>query len=106
MFYDLDGSKSASSITCDCTSAYEETPLNLQLVCCVHMPYEDGSTTSGYYGSDLLQYEQPFENSQIKEVNAAIIFGCVSYLHQSNLWVCNGTWDASLTCDFDFSQMG
>lgn len=69
------------------------------------MPYGDGSTTSGYYVSDLLQYEQPSENSVTKKANASIIFGWVSYLHQSSLLVCKGTWDASLTCEFDFSQM-
>ncbi|KAJ0988977.1 hypothetical protein J5N97_007333 [Dioscorea zingiberensis] len=79
--FDPKGSSTAKYVTCDqsfCSSLYGGdipgcTPV---LPCQYSVSYGDGSTSSGFYVTDIVQYSQVTGDHQTKPANASVTFGC------------------------------
>ena len=81
--YDPTGSASGRGVTCGqefCLSTYGgaahscPTPAS---PCLYSITYGDGSSTTGFYVTDVLQYNQVSGNGQTGLANTSITFGCV-----------------------------
>ncbi|KAK8944049.1 Aspartic proteinase-like protein 2 [Platanthera guangdongensis] len=83
--YDLNKSSSAYIVSCDanfCSSAYGgEIPGCVHDVPCLYtLEYGDGSSTTGYFVTDNVQYSQVSGDHQTKVLNASVTFGCGAQL--------------------------
>ncbi|KAL4193063.1 hypothetical protein AMTRI_Chr06g197470 [Amborella trichopoda] len=102
--YDPSGSSSGNPISCAdpfCSIAYQGpiqdcTP---DVACPYGVEYGDGSTTSGFYVQDYIQYERVSGNFQTTPANASVVFGCGA--HQSGQL---GKDDQALDGIFGFGQ--
>ncbi|XP_058093581.1 aspartic proteinase 36-like isoform X2 [Magnolia sinica] len=79
--YDLKESSTGSVVTCDqpfCTSAFDgQIPgCSSDVPCQYSVLYGDGSTTTGYYVQDTLEYNLVTGNLQTAPANATVVFGC------------------------------
>ncbi|XP_010241480.1 PREDICTED: aspartic proteinase-like protein 2 [Nelumbo nucifera] len=80
--YDIKDSQTGKEITCDqdfCTSMYNGENLPGCYVggpCAYSVVYGDGSTTTGYYIRDFVEYAQVSGNFQTKPANGSVVFGC------------------------------
>ncbi|XP_077250239.1 aspartic proteinase 36-like isoform X4 [Tasmannia lanceolata] len=79
--YNPKESTSRSLVTCDhpfCSSTYNgQIPgCTSDVLCQYSVMYGDGSTTSGYYVKDYVQYGQVSGNFQTRKANASVVFGC------------------------------
>ncbi|XP_065013694.1 aspartic proteinase 36-like isoform X1 [Musa acuminata AAA Group] len=78
--YDPKASGSGSLVSCQekfCVSTYGDIPgCEASLPCQYSVIYGDGSSTSGYFVTDTIQYNQVSGNHQTKPVNASVTFGC------------------------------
>ncbi|XP_077227270.1 aspartic proteinase 36-like isoform X2 [Tasmannia lanceolata] len=79
--YNPKDSTSGSLVTCDqpfCSSTSDgQIPgCNQDVLCQYSVFYGDGSTTSGYYVKDFVQYGQVSGNLQTIKANASVVFGC------------------------------
>ncbi|XP_042483533.1 aspartic proteinase 36-like [Macadamia integrifolia] len=79
--YDPDASSTGRRVTCDqevCAVASGGTlpGCTSNLLCGYNVAYGDGSSTSGYYVNDVVQYNRVTGNLQTTTANASIIFGC------------------------------
>ncbi|KAG6536623.1 hypothetical protein ZIOFF_001681 [Zingiber officinale] len=79
--YDPRASASGDLVSCDekfCVSTYGDIPgCVANLPCQYSVLYGDGSSTTGYFVTDTIQYDQVSGNHQTKPVNASVTFGCV-----------------------------
>ncbi|CAN6230231.1 unnamed protein product [Urochloa humidicola] len=79
--YDPKGSSSGSTVSCDqgfCAATYGAklpgcTP---NVPCAYSVMYGDGSTTTGFFVTDALQFDQVAGNGQTQPGNATVTFGC------------------------------
>ncbi|KQJ99261.1 aspartic proteinase-like protein 2 isoform X1 [Brachypodium distachyon] len=79
--YDPKGSSSGSTVSCDqkfCAATYGgKLPGCAKNIPCEYsVMYGDGSSTTGYFVSDSLQYNQVSGDGQTRHANASVIFGC------------------------------
>ncbi|KAK8960137.1 Aspartic proteinase-like protein 2 [Platanthera guangdongensis] len=79
--YDPKTSVSGSVVSCKgsfCSSTYggDIPGCSTDMPCEYKVQYGDGSSTSGFFTSDSLQYDQVSGNHQTKAANSTIIFGC------------------------------
>ncbi|RWW22390.1 hypothetical protein GW17_00013421 [Ensete ventricosum] len=76
---DLGASGSGNLVSCQekfCVSTYGDIPgCEANLPCQYSVMYGDGSSTSGYFVTDTIQYNQVSGNHQTKPVNASVTFG-------------------------------
>jgi len=80
--YNPDKSNSGSTITCD--QSFCDLASQTQSVqgcqsgkpCAYNVQYGDGSSTSGYFVKDTLQYNEVTGNFTTRPANASVIFGC------------------------------
>ncbi|GLT80817.1 hypothetical protein SLA2020_522350 [Shorea laevis] len=76
-FFNPESSSTASSVSCSdqrCTSDNEFSCVSNQ--CYYDQTYGDGSETSGYFFSDLFQFDTVLEGSVTSNSNTTIMFGC------------------------------
>ncbi|XP_042374660.1 aspartic proteinase 36-like isoform X1 [Zingiber officinale] len=77
--YDPRASASGDLVSCDekfCVSTYGDIPgCVANLPCQYSVLYGDGSSTTGYFVTDTIQYDQVSGNHQTKPVNASVTFG-------------------------------
>lgn len=83
--YDIRKSASGTLVTCDqpfCSAAYDGQLEGCEpnVLCQYSVTYGDGSTTTGYYVKDSLQYNQASGDLQTTTANASVIFGWVLFL--------------------------
>ncbi|XP_043720644.1 aspartic proteinase 36-like isoform X1 [Telopea speciosissima] len=98
--YDPDVSSTAQRVTCDkefCAVASGGTlpGCNTNLLCGYTVAYGDGSSTSGYYVNDVVQYNRVTGNLQTTPANASVIFGCGNK-QSGDLGSSNGALDGIL----------
>eukprot|EP01018_Ginkgo_biloba_P035104 Gb_09898 [translate_table: standard] len=80
--YNPDESSTGSAISCDnqfCDLASQvqgTQECKYSQPCAYGVEYGDGSSTSGYYVQDTLQYNQVTGNFKTRPANATVIFGC------------------------------
>ncbi|KAK9997953.1 hypothetical protein SO802_017556 [Lithocarpus litseifolius] len=79
--YDPKSSSTSSLVACDqafCTSTYngQLTGCRPDVLCQYEVVYGDGSSTSGYFVNDNVQFDQVTGNLQTAPGNGSIIFGC------------------------------
>ncbi|KAJ4787961.1 Eukaryotic aspartyl protease family protein [Rhynchospora pubera] len=80
--YDPKGSQSGTLVTCEesfCLSAFGgDVPgcTSSNTPCQYSVLYGDGSSTMGYFVTDLVQYNQVTGNSATRTANASVTFGC------------------------------
>ncbi|XP_073099847.1 aspartic proteinase 36 isoform X2 [Elaeis guineensis] len=79
--YDPKGSHSGSLVSCNenfCTSTYggEIEGCSSNKPCQYSVMYGDGSSTAGYFVTDVVQYNQVSGNHQTTPANASVSFGC------------------------------
>lgn len=83
--YDSKKSSTANLVTCDekfCTDTYNG-PLpgcRPELLCQYNVVYGDGSSTSGYFVHDNVQFNAVTGDLQTSSANGSVIFGCVVLL--------------------------
>ncbi|KAK3145081.1 hypothetical protein QOZ80_4AG0322760 [Eleusine coracana subsp. coracana] len=79
--YDPKGSSSGATVTCDqgfCAATYGGrlpgcTP---NVPCEYSVMYGDGSSTTGFFVTDALEYDQVSGNGQTRPANGSVTFGC------------------------------
>ncbi|KAJ4955108.1 hypothetical protein NE237_011891 [Protea cynaroides] len=79
--YDPDASSTAQRVTCGqefCAVASDGTipGCTSNLLCGYTVAYGDGSSTSGYYVNDVVQYNRVSGNLRTTTSNASVVFGC------------------------------
>nr|DAD37169.1 TPA_asm: hypothetical protein HUJ06_007810 [Nelumbo nucifera] len=80
--YDLKASQTGREVTCDqdfCSAMYDFQNIpgcTANDYCQYRVVYGDGSTTTGYYVRDFVEYAKVSGNLQTKPANASVIFGC------------------------------
>ena len=83
--YDPKSSSTSSLVACDqafCTSTYngQLTGCRPEVLCQYEVVYGDGSSTSGYFVNDNVQFDRVTGNLQTAPGNGSIIFGWVVFL--------------------------
>uniref|UniRef100_M8C5N2 Aspartic proteinase-like protein 2 n=1 Tax=Aegilops tauschii TaxID=37682 RepID=M8C5N2_AEGTA len=106
MLYDPKGSSSGSTVSCDqpfCAATYggKLPGCTASLPCEYSVMYGDGSTTTGYFVSDSLQYNQVSGDGQTRYGNGSVTFG--KYIELKNLMWINGS---SVLCRCGAQQGG
>ncbi|CAM0905032.1 unnamed protein product [Alopecurus aequalis] len=81
MLYDPNGSSSGSTVSCEdgfCAATYggKLPGCTKTLPCEYSVTYGDGSSTTGYFVNDSLQYNQVSGDGQTRNANASVVFGC------------------------------
>ncbi|KAI5012946.1 aspartic proteinase 36-like [Hordeum vulgare subsp. vulgare] len=81
MLYDPKGSSSGSTVFCDqgfCAATYggKLPGCTASLPCEYNVMYGDGSSTTGYFVNDSLQYNQVSGDGQTRHGSGRVIFGC------------------------------
>ncbi|XP_062225359.1 aspartic proteinase 36-like isoform X2 [Phragmites australis] len=79
--YDPKGSSSGSMVSCDqgfCVSTYggKLPGCTTSIPCEYSVMYGDGSSTTGYFVTDALEYDQVSGDGQTRSANASVTFGC------------------------------
>lgn len=83
--YDIKDSSTGKLVSCDEEFCYEMYSGSLTgcmaNVSCPYLElYGDGSSTAGYFVSDVVQYDRVSGDLQTTATNGSIIFGCVALL--------------------------
>uniref|UniRef100_A0A0E0GZ88 Peptidase A1 domain-containing protein n=1 Tax=Oryza nivara TaxID=4536 RepID=A0A0E0GZ88_ORYNI len=81
--YDPKDSSTGSKVSCDqgfCAATYGGLlpGCTTSLPCEYSVTYGDGSSTTGYFVSDLLQFDQVSGDGQTRPANSTVTFGCGS----------------------------
>lgn len=84
--YDLRGSQSGTMVSCEesfCSSTYggDLPGCTSNLPCQYSVLYGDGSSTTGYFVTDVLHYDQVTGDSLTRAANASVTFGYVLFSH-------------------------
>lgn len=79
--YDPKDSSSANTVSCEqgfCTATYGGVlpGCTMSVPCEYSVMYGDGSSTTGYFVTDFLQYDQVSGDGQTRHANASVTFGC------------------------------
>ncbi|TKW38139.1 hypothetical protein SEVIR_1G094800v4 [Setaria viridis] len=79
--YDPKGSSSGSTVSCDqgfCAATYggKLPGCTANVPCEYSVMYGDGSSTTGFFVTDALQFDQVTGNGQTQPGNASVTFGC------------------------------
>jgi hypothetical protein len=79
--YDPKGSASGRLVTCDqdfCSGAFNlpSSDCKAGMLCQYSVTYGDGSSTSGYFVKDFVQFDRVSSNLQTTSMNSSVVFGC------------------------------
>ncbi|XP_010926619.1 aspartic proteinase 36 isoform X2 [Elaeis guineensis] len=80
-YYDPRGSKTGSLVPCGetfCSSVYRSTYASCSSneLCLYRVVYGDGSSSTGYFVTDYIQYDGVSGDHQTEPINASVTFGC------------------------------
>ncbi|XP_058216286.1 aspartic proteinase 36 isoform X1 [Rhododendron vialii] len=77
--YDPKGSTTGTLLTCDqdfCIETFNPTGCKVGAICPYQVTYGDGSSSLGYFVSDIVQLNRASGNLQTTPMNGSVAFGC------------------------------